>query len=103
MPIHALPAPPKEAFPPVRRRSQLWMCLSHLFSHFLGNTNGLITLSAEFHERFSLGVQAGNVAVDDSLPDDTEGNFGAEEVFVVKLLDLFQNLLGGQAGVLDVR
>jgi hypothetical protein len=50
MPIRALPAPQKEAFLPARRLSQLWMCLSNVFSYFLGNTNGLITLSAELHE-----------------------------------------------------
>src|ERR1700733_5459490 len=103
MPIHALPLLPKAAFPPVRRLSQLWMRLSNVFSHFPGNTNGLITLGAESHEGFGLGVEAGEGAVEDSLPDDTEGSFGTEEVFVVELFDHFQNVPYRQTGVLDVR
>jgi hypothetical protein len=59
-------------------------------------------VGTELHEGLGLGVEAGNVAVDDGLPDDTEGGFGAEEVFVVELLDHFQDVLGGQTGVLDV-
>src|ERR1700691_5691353 len=78
------------------------MCLSSVFSYFLGNTNGFDTLGAEFHEGFGLGIEAASVALDDGLPDDSEGGFGAEKVFVVELLDHFHDVLYGQTGVFDV-
>ena len=39
---------------------------------------GLVALAAELHEGLGFGVETGNVAVDDGLPDDTEGGLGAE-------------------------
>src|ERR1700677_1381347 len=102
MPIRARPAPPKEAFLPARRLSKGWICLSNVSSYLIGNTNGPISLRAEFHKGFGLGIEAANVVVDDGLPDNPEGGFGSEKVFVVKLLDHFHDVLDGQSGVLDV-
>lgn len=73
-----------------------------MYSHFLGKTNGLITLGAEPHEAEGLGIETANIAVDDRLPDDSEGSFGSEKLFVTELLDHFHDVLDGQTGVPDV-
>jgi hypothetical protein len=67
-----------------------------------GKTNDLITLCAEPHKGLGPRVEAGDVAVDDGLPDNPERGFGAEKVFVVELLDHLHDVLDGQTGVFDV-
>src|ERR1700733_2064929 len=102
MPIRVLPALQKEAFLSAQALSQLWTSLSIVFSHFPGKTNSLITLGAEPHEAAGFGVKSANVVVDDGLPDNSQGGFGAEEVFVVELVDHFHDVLDRQPRVLDV-
>lgn len=63
---------------------------------------GFVALGAELHEGLGFDVKAGDVAVDDGLPDDAEGGLGAEVVFVVELVDHLHDVLDGEAGVLDV-
>ena len=69
---------------------------------FLLGRAGLVALRAELHEGLGFDVEARHVAVDDGLPDDAEGGLGAEVVFVVELVHHLHDVLGGQAGVLDV-
>ena len=67
-----------------------------------GCTASPVPLRAKLHEGLGFGVEPGNIAVHDCLPDDSEGCFGPEVVFVVELVDHLHYILGWQAGILDV-
>ena len=62
----------------------------------------LVALGTELHKGASFGVDAGDVTIDDRLPDDAEGRLGAKVVFVVKLMHHLHDVVGGKTGVLDV-
>ena len=59
-------------------------------------------MGAELHEGFGFYVEAGDVAVDDRLPDDAGGGLGAEVVLVVEAVDHLHDVLDGETGVLDM-
>ena len=61
-----------------------------------------VALRTELHKRASFGVEAGDVTIDDRLPDDAKGGLGTKVVFVVELVHHLHDVLRGQAGVLDV-
>ena len=61
-----------------------------------------VALRTELHKRASFGVETGDVTIDDRLPDDAEGGPGTKVVFVVELVHHLHDVLGGQAGVLNV-
>jgi hypothetical protein len=61
-----------------------------------------VALRTELHERASFGVEAGDVTIDDRLPDDAEGGPGTKVVFVVELMHHLHDVVERKAGVLDV-
>jgi len=61
-----------------------------------------VALGTELHKGASFGVEAGNVTIDDGLPDDAEGGLRTEVVFVVKLVHHLHDVVDWKAGVLDV-
>src|ERR1700733_15127093 len=58
--------------------------------------------TTELHEGTSFGVEACDVTIGDSFPDDAEGCLGAEVVFVVERVHHLHNILGSKAGIFDV-
>ena len=54
-----------------------------------------VALRTELHKRASFGVEAGDVTIDDRLPDDAEGGPGTKVVFVVELMHHLHDVLGG--------
>ena len=62
-----------------------------------------VALRTELHKRASFGVEAGNVTIDDRLPDNAEGGPGTKVVFVVELMHHLHDVVDRKAGVLDVR
>src|SRR5215472_18272457 len=70
-------------------------------THFLG---GAITLRAQLQERFRFLVQPlAFGGVKSGLTNNAEDGFGTEIVFVVELVHHLQDVLTGQAGILNLR
>ena len=59
-----------------------------------------VALRTELHKRASFGVEAGDVTIDDRLPDDAEGGPGTKVVFVVELMHHLHDVVGRKARVL---
>src|SRR5579859_4194150 len=72
-----------------------------LRQHFLG---GLVPCGPQLHKRLGFLIETlALFTVKDSFANDAEDGLGAEVIFVVKLVDHFQNVLARQAGILDLR
>ena len=62
-----------------------------------------VALRAELHEGLCLDIEAGHVAIHDCLPHHAECSLGAEVILVVEVVHHLHDVVGGQAGILDVR
>ena len=63
----------------------------------------LVALRAQLQEGLGLDVEPGQVAIDNRLPDHAERRLGPEVVLVVEAVHHLHHVVGGQAGILDVR
>ena len=63
----------------------------------------LVALRAQLEERLGLDVEPRQIAIHDRLPDHAECGLGAEVVLVVEPVHHLHHVVGGQAGILDVR
>jgi hypothetical protein len=78
------------------------MCLSNVVCRRLGDEYSLIALSPKLQEGSCFSVETRNIAVNDGFPNDADGGFGTEEVFVIEFVDHFHDVLGGQPRILDM-
>src|ERR1700721_1385436 len=85
------------SYPPCASGRRMAECLRlRLLCHF-------VALRTELHKGASFGIEAGDVTIDDRLPDDAEGGPGTKVVFLVELMHHLHDVVDRKAGVLDVR
>ena len=63
----------------------------------------LLRCARSFRNDFGLDIEPGQIAIHDRLPDHAESGLGPEVVLVVEAVHHLHHVVGGQAGILDVR